>query len=85
VTDVNEAPYNLTILDGTSVKENQPEQTLVGTLFALDEDYKDVSKYLSYFHCILLIERAKTVVNLHQNPKQMMRVEESAVKREREW
>ncbi|CAB4038273.1 protocadherin Fat 4-like, partial [Paramuricea clavata] len=41
VTDVNEAPYNLIIINGTSVKENQPEQTLVGTLFALDQDHKD--------------------------------------------
>ena len=43
MTDVNEAPYNLEILNGTSVKENKPQGAFVGTLFASDQDLSDVS------------------------------------------
>ncbi|XP_028399274.1 protocadherin Fat 4-like [Dendronephthya gigantea] len=45
LTDVNEAPYNLTILNGESVQENQPNLTLVGTLVALDQDAKDKIRF----------------------------------------
>ena len=41
VTDVNEAPYDLLISNGTSVKENEPVNTPVGTLRASDQDSKD--------------------------------------------
>ena len=46
IVDVNEAPYDLEIVNGTHVQENEPAHTPVGTLFASDPDTKDVSIFL---------------------------------------
>jgi hypothetical protein len=44
VTDVNEAPYDLTI-SNSSTKENVPVGTVIGTLKAKDEDANDTLTY----------------------------------------
>lgn len=44
VSDVNEAPTNLT-LSGTTVAENKPADTVVGTLSAVDPDAGDTFTY----------------------------------------
>ena len=44
VTDVNEAPTNMA-LSSTSVEENKPANTVVGTLGAIDPDVGDVLTY----------------------------------------
>ena len=43
LTDVNEAPFNL-VLNGSSVMENLPPNTRIGSLSALDPDQNNVSE-----------------------------------------